>query len=93
MHGETLKSEVYCWKSKVYAYYCISVFIYATSVHIAAVALKGPYFSWRDTRYRNIIQLISDSYEILSERITDESYKLSRLLTDMLLLIFTYTGK
>jgi hypothetical protein len=85
--------EVYCWKGNVRAYYCISLFIYAKSVHIAAVMLKGQYFSWSETRYKIIIQLISDSYEILSERITDESYKLPCLLADMLLLIFTYTVK
>jgi len=71
----------------------ISLFIYSKSALIAAVALKGPYFSWSDTLYKNIIQLISDSYEISSDRITDESYQLPRLLTDMLLLIFTYTDK
>jgi hypothetical protein len=80
--------ELYCWKSNVHAYYCISLFIYAKSVHIATVALKGPYLSRSDTRYKNIIQLISDSYEILSERITDESYQLPCFLNDMSLLIF-----
>lgn len=72
---------------------CIPLFIYAKSVHIAAVSLKGPYLSCSDTRYKNIIKLISHSYEILSERITDEGYQLPRLLIDMLLLNFTQTDK
>jgi len=71
--------EVYCLKRNVHAYYCISLFIYAKSVHVAAIGLKGPYLSWSDTRCKNITQLISDSYEILSERIADESYQLPRL--------------
>jgi hypothetical protein len=71
----------------------ISLFIYSKSAHIAAIALKDPYVSWSDTLYKNTMQLIRDLYEILSDGITDESYQLPRLLTDMLLLIFTYTDK
>jgi hypothetical protein len=57
-------------------------------MHIAAVALRSPYLSWSEIWYKNVIQLISDSYESLSERIMDESHQLPRLLTNMLLLIF-----
>jgi hypothetical protein len=83
--------DIYVLKCNVDTYYCISLFIYARSVNIRACSTERPTFVL-ELMYatKNTVRIISDSYVILSEWMTNKNYQLPRLLINMFLLIFTY---